>query len=95
MGGKLSHSMSDTEGMGGTPFHRPVSPYEDMLPQSGNPDLSSQLMGLACHFGLSLFQSACPQRGYFLSVRQSLCICVVETGRGPPGWVTGWVSKFV
>ena len=50
MGGKFSHSMSDTEGVGGTPFHRPVSPYEDMLPQSGNPDLSPQLMGLACHY---------------------------------------------
>ena len=81
--------------MGGTPFHRPVFLYKDVLPPSGNPDLSPQLMGLACHFGLSLFPSACPQRGYFLAVRQSVCICLVEAGRGPPGWVTGWVSKFV
>lgn len=62
--------------MGGSPFPRPLFPADDWLGDSG----------------LSLFGSACPQRGYFLAVMQAVYIHTAEASSGPAGWVTGWGS---
>lgn len=72
MKGKLSHSMSDMErSVGGTPPPPGLTfPYEDIPCLQWHPSLSpftirslwSDWLG---HSGLSLFKSACPQRGCF------------------------------
>lgn len=93
MKGKLSHSMSDMEGsVGRAPLPRPRVPTPGRTSLECHLWPGSSYSDQAGHSGLPLFQSACPQTGYFLATGRAVWTCAVGAGSSPAVQVTGWVS---
>lgn len=93
MKGKLSHSMSDMEGsVGRAPLPRPRVPTPGRASLECHLWPGSSYSDQAGHSGLPLFQSACPQTGYFLATGRAVWTCAVGAGSSPAVQVTGWVS---